>query len=77
MGTRKYIKVPRLMEHAARTDLTVTVDAAPSIGATSTDAIGLILRLARSARWASARRPSASPRVMRQTDYQPTRSRFQ
>ena len=43
-GTREYIKVLRLMEHASLSSLTDAVRAALDIGATSSDAIGLILR---------------------------------
>jgi hypothetical protein len=43
-GTREYIKVLRLMEHASLSSLTDAVRAALEIGATSSDAIGLILR---------------------------------
>jgi transposase len=43
-GTREYIKVLRLMEHASLHDLAAAVDAALSIGATSSEAISLILR---------------------------------
>jgi transposase len=44
LGTREYIKVLRLLEHATLGKLTDAVRAALSIGATSSDAIGLILR---------------------------------
>lgn len=43
LGTREYIKVLRLMENASLRQLTGAVDAALTIGATSADAIGLIL----------------------------------
>jgi transposase len=42
-GTREYIKVLRLMEHASLRELDRAVEAALSIGATSADVIGLIL----------------------------------
>jgi transposase len=42
-GTREYIKVLRLMERATLAELTGAVEAALSIGATSADAIALIL----------------------------------
>ena len=44
LGTREYIKVLRLLEHATLGKLQEAVEAALSIGATSADAIGLILR---------------------------------
>lgn len=43
LGTREYIKVLRLMEHASMRDLASAVDEALSIGATASDAIALIL----------------------------------
>jgi transposase len=42
-GTREFIKVLRLMERASLSELTAAVDAALSIGATSCDAIALIV----------------------------------
>jgi len=42
-GTREFIKVLRLMEKASLAELTRAVDQALSIGATSADAVGLIL----------------------------------
>jgi transposase len=42
-GTREFIKVLRLMEHASLGELTGAVDAALTIGATSADAVALIL----------------------------------
>jgi transposase len=42
-GTREFIKVLRLMEHAALAELTAAVQVALTIGATSADAISLIL----------------------------------
>jgi transposase len=42
-GTREFIKVLRLMEHANLGELTGAVDAALAIGATSADAVALIL----------------------------------
>jgi transposase len=42
-GTREFIKVLRLMEHASLAELTSAVDAALAIGATSADAVALIL----------------------------------
>jgi hypothetical protein len=42
-GTREYIKVLRLMESATLRELTGAVEQALSIGATGSDAIGLIL----------------------------------
>ena len=42
-GTREYIKVLRLMEAATLNELTGAVEQALSIGATGSDAIGLIL----------------------------------
>jgi hypothetical protein len=42
-GTREFIKVLRLMEHASLGELTGAVDAALAIGATSADAVALIL----------------------------------
>jgi hypothetical protein len=42
-GTREYIKVLRLMESASLKELTAAVEQALSIGATGSDAIGLIL----------------------------------
>jgi hypothetical protein len=42
-GTREFIKVLRLMEHASLHSLTGAVDAALAIGATSADAVALIL----------------------------------
>lgn len=42
-GTREFIKVLRLMERASLRELTAAVDAALSIGATSADAIALIV----------------------------------
>jgi Transposase and inactivated derivatives len=43
MGTREFIKVLRLMEHATLHQLTGAVEAALTIGATSADAVALIL----------------------------------
>ena len=42
-GTREYIKVLRLLEHATIAELTAAVTQALAIGATGADAIGLIL----------------------------------
>jgi transposase len=42
-GTREYIKVLRLMERASLSELTGAVEAALAIGATSADAVSLIL----------------------------------
>jgi len=42
-GTREFIKVLRFMEHATLAELTVAVEVALGIGATSADAIALIL----------------------------------
>jgi hypothetical protein len=42
-GTREFIKVLRLMEHASLAELTGAVDAALAIGATSAEAVALIL----------------------------------
>ena len=42
-GTREFIKVLRLLERASVSELAGAVDAALGIGATSSDAIGLIL----------------------------------
>jgi transposase len=42
-GTREFIKVLRLMEHASLAELTGAVKAALAIGATSADAVALIL----------------------------------
>jgi hypothetical protein len=42
-GTREFIKVLRLMEHASLQQLTGAVDAALTIGAASADAVALIL----------------------------------
>ncbi len=42
-GTREFIKVLRLMEHSSVGELTGAVDAALTIGATSADAVALIL----------------------------------
>jgi hypothetical protein len=42
-GTREFIKVLRLMERASLGELTAAVEAALTIGATSSDAISLIL----------------------------------
>jgi|TARA_Y100000310_G_scaffold318174_1_gene371936 transposase len=44
LATREFIKVLRLLEHATLPQLTAAVDYALSIGATSSDAVGLILR---------------------------------
>jgi transposase len=41
-GTREFIKVLRLMEHASLTELTAAVQVALAIGATSADAVALI-----------------------------------
>jgi hypothetical protein len=43
LGTREFIKVLRLMERATLRELTGAVEAALIIGATSSDAISLIL----------------------------------
>nr|MDP9341479.1 IS21 family transposase [Actinomycetota bacterium] len=43
LGTREFIKVLRLLEHASVTELAGAVQAALAIGATSSDAIALIL----------------------------------
>ncbi len=43
LGTREFIKVLRLLEHASVTELAGAVGAALAIGATSSDAIALIL----------------------------------
>lgn len=43
LGTREYIKVLRLMENASMRDLASAVEVALSIGATTCDAIALIL----------------------------------
>lgn len=43
-GTREFIKVLRLMEHASAAELTGAIDQALAIGATRSDAIALILR---------------------------------
>jgi transposase len=43
-GTREFIKVLRLMEHASSAELTAAIEAALIIGATGADAIALILR---------------------------------
>ena len=43
LGTREYIKVLRLMEHATVSQVADAIDVALGIGATSADAIGLIL----------------------------------
>ena len=43
LGTREFIKVLRLMEHATLSELTKAVDVALGIGATSADAISLIV----------------------------------
>jgi hypothetical protein len=42
-GTREFIKVLRLMEHRSIRELTGAIEVALSIGATSADAIALIL----------------------------------
>ena len=42
-GTREFVKVLRLMEHATLGELTGAVEAALRIGATSADAVALIL----------------------------------
>lgn len=42
-GTREYIKVLRLLERATLAELTAAVTQAIAIGATGSDAIGLIL----------------------------------
>jgi len=44
LATREFIKVLRLLEHATLPELTAAVDYALSIGMTSADAVGLILR---------------------------------
>ena len=44
LGTREFIKVLRLLEHASLAELTAAVDYALSIGVTSADAVRLILR---------------------------------
>lgn len=44
LATREFIKVLRLLEHATLLELTAAVDYALSIGATSVDAVQLILR---------------------------------
>lgn len=44
LATREFIKVLRLLEHATLPQLTASVDYALSIGVTSSDAVGLILR---------------------------------
>lgn len=43
LGTREYIKVLRLMEHATVAQVTDAIEVALEIGATSADAIGLIV----------------------------------
>jgi len=43
VGTREYIKVLRLLERASVTELAGAIGAALAIGATSSDAIALIL----------------------------------